>query len=60
MAKGYGGKGQTNGGNYTKQTRTTSPEPCDKSTNLSGPSVNKDAVRSGPAPYPKTIGPRTA
>ena len=53
MAKG-GMKGTTlKSGLYTKS-------PMAPSKKASGPSVSKDAKRSGVAPTPKTLGPRYA
>ena len=36
------------------------PKPNDASTVIKGGSVNSDPVRSGTAPSPGTLGPRTA
>lgn len=40
--------------------KNTSPKACDASTVIKGGSVNSEPVRSGTAPTPSTLGPRTA
>ena len=49
------------GGRMLKGLKTHSPSSSDKSTELKmSPSVNSGAERSGTAPTPQTLGPRTA
>lgn len=40
--------------------KNCSPKPSDASTVIKGGSVNSEPVRSGTAPTPSTLGPRTA
>lgn len=52
-------KESTKGGYFSGMTNR-SPSATDKSTTPKGSSVDADATRTGVAPTPKTLGPRTA
>lgn len=47
-------------GDLLKGLSRKNPSASDKSTSLPGKNIDSDAVRSGVAPTPKTLGPRSA